>query len=114
MMEVKQQSSKDRRNGSGKNRLSLDKLEATHNKNVRMKQPKNEKAKFPGAKFALQQRLMALDRNGKWKLVKVVEIRREEVNSEDEDEATKEESVMSGFPTLSTSQVATESPKKED
>ena len=38
---------------------------------------------------------MALDRNSKWKLAEIMEIRREEVNSEDEDEATKEESVLS-------------------
>ena len=38
---------------------------------------------------------MALDRNGKWKLAEIMEVRREEVNSEDEDEATKEESVLS-------------------
>ena len=38
---------------------------------------------------------MVLDRNGKWKLAEIMEVRREEVNSEDEDEATKEESVLS-------------------
>ena len=49
----------------------------------------------PGAKFSLNQRVMALDRNSKWKLAEIMEIRKEEINSEDEDDATKEESVLS-------------------
>ena len=53
------------------------------------------KRKHIGAKFSKNQRVIARDRCGKWKLAEVVDIRREIVNSDDEDENTKEASVLS-------------------
>ena len=95
-----------RRTGKGKNKF-LDKLEAQHkvrssshnlgdSSSYAHKSSANQMQKYhPGAKFSLNQRVMALDRNSKWKLAEVMEIRKEEINSEDEDDATKEESVLS-------------------
>jgi hypothetical protein len=43
----------------------------------------------------VNQKVMARSREGVWVLAEIMEVRKEELNSEDEEDLTKEESILS-------------------
>ena len=88
---IKQEGASGTGRGKGKNSELLDRLQAEH-------QVTTNNRNF-GAKFSKNQIVSARDRSGAWKLAEIVDIRREEVNSDDEEENTKEASVLSQLET---------------